>query len=148
MKNIRQDMIHKLISMNNVETQEELARLLGNCGFNVTQATVSRDIKEMGLVKSLSPDGHYKYVTVEHSEMDMQDRFSKLFSNCVTSITPCGNLIVIKTITGGANAAAVAVDSLNWPEIIGCIAGDNTIFLAVEKVEYTSELIRRFQKML
>lgn len=141
-------MIKKIVNANSVETQEELASMLRNCGFNVTQATVSRDIKEMGLIKSLTPEGRYKYATIEHAEMDLQDRFTRVFSQCVTGIIPAGNLIVIKTITGSANAAAVAVDSLKWPEIIGCIAGDNTIFLAIQDTEMVPELCRRFQKML
>lgn len=148
MKAKRHAMINKLIVTQNIETQEELARILRDQGYSVTQATVSRDIKELRLVKVLTPEGRYKYATVEKAEADLQERFIRMFSNCVLSITAAGNLIVIKTIPGSANAAAEAVDSLKWPDILGTIAGDNTIFIAVRDGRSVSEIIKRFQKMI
>ena len=149
MKTKRHAMIIKIIASQDVETQEELARLLGEQGFQVTQATVSRDIKELRLIKVLTSEGHYnKYATVEKAESDLQERFIRLFSNCVVSITNAGNLIVIKTIAGSASVAGEAIDSLKWPEIAGSIAGDNTIFVAVREGKNTSEIIKRFQKMM
>ena len=148
MKNDRQRKIVEIIGENDVETQEELAGLLRASGFHVTQATVSRDIKDMRLVKVLNPDGNYRYVTVESAESDVQDRLIQLFSNCVLSVIPAGNLIVIKTIPGSASTAAETVDSLKWPEIAGCIAGDNTIFLAVHDANDVPEIVSRFQKMI
>ena len=148
MKTKRHAMILKLIASENIDTQEELARLLSAQGFTVTQATVSRDIKELRLIKVLTGDGHYKYATVEKAETDLQERFIRLFSNCVVSITSSGNLIVLKTMAGSAAVAAEAIDSLKWPEIAGSIAGDNTIFVAIREGKNVTELIKKFQKMM
>ena len=148
MKTKRHAMILKLIASEDIDTQEELARFLSAQGFTVTQATVSRDIKELRLIKVLTGDGHYKYATVEKAETDLQERFIRLFSNCVVSITSSGNLIVLKTMAGSAAVAAEAIDSLKWPEIAGSIAGDNTIFVAVREGKNVSDLIKKFQKMM
>lgn len=148
MKSKRHALIIKIIASTEVETQEELARLLCEQGVKVTQATVSRDIKELRLIKVLTPGGGYKYATVEKAESDIQDRFIRLFSNCVVSINNAGNLIVIKTIPGSASVAAEAIDSSNWPEIAGTIAGDNTIFVAVREGKNVPDIIKRFQKMM
>ena len=85
---------------------------------------------------------------MEKAESDLQERFIRLFSNCVVSITNAGNLIVIKTIAGSASVAGEAIDSLKWPEIAGSIAGDNTIFVAVREGNNITEIIKRFQKMM
>ena len=148
MKTKRHAMIIKIIASRDVETQEELARLLGEQGFQVTQATVSRDIKELRLIKVLTSEGRYKYATVEKAESDLQERFIRLFSNIVISVTNAGNLIVIKTISGSASVAGEAIDSLKWPEVAGSIAGDNTIFVAIREGKNTAEIIKRFQKMM
>ncbi|MBQ4423284.1 MAG: arginine repressor [Clostridia bacterium] len=148
MKPKRHAMILKLIAAENIETQEELASLLSAQGFTVTQATVSRDIKELRLIKVLTGEGRYKYATVEKAESDLQERFIRLFSNCVVSITSAGNLIVVKTMAGSAAVAAEAIDSMKWPEIAGSIAGDNTIFVAVREGKNVSDIIKKFQKMM
>ncbi len=148
MKAKRHDLIGKLIASENIETQEELANRLREHGLSVTQATVSRDIKELRLIKVLTAEGRYKYATVEKAEADLQERFIRMFTNCVLSVTSAGNMIVIKTITGSASAAAEAVDSLKWPDILGTIAGDNTIFVAVRDGKSISDMIKKFQKML
>ena len=148
MKSKRHSMILKLIASENIETQEELAKLLSAHGFEVTQATVSRDIKELRLIKVQTGEGRYKYATVERAESDMQDRFISLFSNCVISISSAGNIIVIKTMAGSASVAAEAIDSMKWPEIAGSIAGDNTVFVAVREGKNVAEIIKKFQKMM
>ena len=148
MKSKRHSMILKLIASGNIETQEELAKLLSAHGFEVTQATVSRDIKELRLIKVQTGEGRYKYATVERAESDMQDRFISLFSNCVISISSAGNIIVIKTMAGSASVAAEAIDSMKWSEIAGSIAGDNTIFVAIKDGRSISEVIKKFQKMV
>ena len=148
MKANRHSMILKLIAQQNLETQEELANTLREQGFAVTQATVSRDIKELRLIKVLTPDGHYKYATVEKAESDLQDRYIRMFANCVLSISAAGNHCVIKTITGSASAAGEAVDSMKWPEIAGTIAGDNTVFVAVKDGKSIPEIVKRFQKLM
>lgn len=148
MKAKRHAMIQKIITAQNVETQEELASLLREQGYSVTQATVSRDIKELRLIKVLTPEGRYKYATVEKAEADLQERFIRMFSNCVLSVTAAGTLIVVKTITGSASAAGEAIDSLKWPDILGTIAGDNTIFIAVREGKSVMDIVKRFQKMM
>ncbi len=148
MKAKRHDMINKLIASENIETQEELAAKLREQGLSVTQATVSRDIKELRLIKVLTPEGRYKYATVEKAETDLQERFIRMFSNCVLSVTASGSIIVIKTIAGSASPAAEAVDSLKWPDIIGTIAGENTIFIVVREGRPVNEIIKKIQKML
>ena len=148
MKTKRHAMIIKIITSRDVETQEELARLLGEQGFQVTQATVSRDIKELRLIKVLTPEGRYRYATVEKAEADMQERFIQMFANCVLSVATAGNLVVIKTISGSASAAAEAIDSMKFPEVVGSIAGDNTIFIAVHEARAVPEVVRKFQKMM
>ncbi len=148
MKAARHAMILELIEQYDVETQDELAEHLRQHNFSVTQATVSRDIKELRLIKALSDTGTYKYATVDKAETGLQERFNRIFSQSVVSINSAGNLIVIKTITGTASAAAETVDSLKWKEIVGTIAGDNTIFIAVKDVKMVTELIKRFQSIL
>ena len=148
MKALRQEKIREIVENNIVETQSDLAERLRREDFAVTQATVSRDIKELRLIKVLTGDGHYKYATVEKAETDLQERFIRLFSNCVVSITSSGNLIVLKTMAGSAAVAAEAIDSLKWPEIAGSIAGDNTIFVAVREGKNVTDLIKKFQKMM
>lgn len=148
MKSKRHSMILKLIASENIETQEELARILSAHGFDVTQATVSRDIKELRLIKVQTGEGRYKYATVERAESDLQDRFINVFSNCVISMIAAGNIIVVKTIAGSASAAAEAIDSLRWPEIAGSIAGDNTIFVAVKDGKSIGDVMKKFQKMI
>ena len=148
MKVKRHEVINKMIASENIETQEELASKLREMGLSVTQATVSRDIKELRLIKVLTPEGRYKYATVEKAESDLQERFIRMFSNCVLSVTASGNIIVIKTIAGSASPAAEAVDSMKWPDILGTIAGDNTIFIVVREGRPVNEIIKKFQKML
>lgn len=148
MKAKRHAVITRLIAAQNIETQEELAGILREHGFSVTQATVSRDIKELRLIKVLTPEGRYRYATVDKAEADLQERFIQMFANCALSVVTAGNLIVIKTIAGSASAAAEAVDTLKWPEIVGTIAGDNTIFLAIHDAKAVPELVRKFQKMM
>ena len=104
------------------------------------------------IAEKLAKDGHDVVIncasSVEKAEADMQERFIQMFTNCVLSVNSAGNLIVLKTIAGSASAACEAVDSLKWPEILGTIAGDNTIFLAVHDVKAVPELVRKFQKMM
>lgn len=148
MKSKRHSAILKLIASENIETQEDLASLLSEQGYKVTQATVSRDIKELRLIKVQNGEGRYKYATVERAESDLQDRFISMFSSCVISISSSGNLIVIKTMPGSASVAAEAIDSMRWNEIAGSIAGDNTIFVAIKDGRSVSDVARKFQKMM
>ncbi|MGI6161344.1 MAG: arginine repressor [Christensenellales bacterium] len=148
MKTARHTRILELVQKADIETQDELADILRRDGFQVTQATISRDIKELRLVKVLSSSGVYKYATVHKAESGLMDRFIRMFSESVLSMASAGNLVVLKTISGSANVAAEAVDAMKWPEIVGTIAGDNTIFVAVSKPEYVNEVISKFKGIM
>ncbi len=148
MKTKRHSVILDIISQNDVETQEDLAKRLREKGIEVTQATVSRDIKELRLIKVLAADGNYKYATVDKAETGRQERFISIFAHAVLSISTTGNLVVIKTMTGTANAATEAIDSLDWKEIVGTIAGDNTIFIAVNEDADIHRLVEKFRDMM
>lgn len=148
MKSARHAAILDIIEKDDVETQENLATHLGKRGIRVTQATVSRDIKELRLIKVLSVNGTYKYATVDKAEVGLKERFINIFAHSVVSVQYSGNLIVIKTISGTATAAGETIDSLKWSEIIGTIAGDNTIFIVAKDAALVPELVRRFQSMM
>ena len=148
MKTMRHAAILEIIKQNNIETQEDLTLALKGHGIDVTQATVSRDIKELRLIKAQTGDGAYHYAMVDKAERGMTDRFMRIFSDSVLSITSSGNLIVIKTIAGSAHAAAEAVDELSWPEVIGTIAGDNTILVIAQQSASTADIIQRFNALM
>ena len=148
MKAARHAMILDLIETFNIETQDDLAMRLKDRGINVTQATVSRDIKELRLIKVLAEDGGYKYATVDKAEAGLKERFIRIFSNSVVSIASTSNLIIIKTISGTGNAAAEGIDSMRWNEVAGTLAGDNTIFVAIKDIKSVPELVKRFNAML
>ena len=147
MKNKRHEAILRLIETQDIETQEELARLLKENGFSITQATVSRDIKELRLIKTLSEKGVYKYSLAEKNTAQSLSVFMRMFAETVTSIETSGTFIIIKTLPGSANAAVEAVDSLKWPEIVGTLAGDNTIFIAIRDGANISEIVRKLKRL-
>lgn len=135
MKSNRQNAILEIIDEFDVETQEELALHLNERGFNVTQATISRDIKELHLIKTQAGKNAYKY-TVNHTSRTLNtERLLRVFRDTVTDIQVTGNIIVVRTLSGSANAAAEAIDNLGEDSILGSIAGDNTIFVAVKSGE-------------
>ena len=148
MKNARQAAILSIIEQNDVETQEDLAKKLKDMGIVVTQATVSRDIKELRLLKVLSASGGYKYATADKAEHGLSERFVRMFKDSVLSISFAGNIIVIKTLSGSANAAAEAIDSMRLPEILGTMAGDNTILAIVHSEAEAARTVASFQDML
>ena len=148
MKTNRHTIILDIINTMDIDTQEELALELARRGFKVTQATISRDIKELRLIKVLSSSGTYKYATVDRAEVALFDRYVKIFAQSVLSIIPCGNLIVLKTIAGSANVAAEAIDALKWSEIAGTIAGDNTIFCVITDASKALEITEKFKSLI
>lgn len=148
MKYSRHSKILDIIENYEVETQEELSFYLKNAGFNVTQATVSRDIKELRLIKVLTKNGKYKYSTIKQQESGISERFIKLFKDSVLSIDSSGNIIVIKTLIGAANAACAAIDAIDSKDIIGTIAGDDTLFLLVKDGMDVNEVIEKFKKIM
>ena len=148
MKSVRHDLILDIIDKKDIETQEELAAELKARGVKVTQATVSRDIKELRLLKVLSENGGYKYATAERAEKGMSERFIRILAESVMSIESAMNLIVIKTISASAQAAAEAIDSLKWPELLGTIAGDNTILVIARSEEAVESVVSRFHALI
>lgn len=148
MKYSRHNKILELIQKYEVETQEELAQLLNNNGFNVTQATISRDIKELKLIKIQTPNGKYKYAAGTQSHQSITDRFIKVFKDTILSVTHSNNIIIIKTLTGCANAACEAIDALNMNNILGTIAGDNTIFVVVDEKAHVQGLVNQFNELI
>ena len=147
MKSVRHDLILDIIDKKDIETQEELAAELKARGVKVTQATVSRDIKELRLLKVLSENGGYKYATAERAEKGMSERFIRILAESVMSIESAVNLIVIKTISASAQAAAEAIDSLKWPELLGTIAGDNTILVIARSEDAVESVVSRFHAL-
>ena len=129
-KNKRQDLITELIMTRKVATQEELTRLVRESGFKATQATISRDIKELGIIKQTQQDGTVAYSITDKIINSAPERILSVLSNSLTGISVAMNILVIKTLPGMAQAAAFALDSLDHPEIVGTIAGDDTIFVA------------------
>ena len=117
-------------------------------GVKVTQATVSRDIKELRLLKALAANGRYKYATVEYAERGMKERFVRILSEAVLSVDNAENLVVIKTIAAGAAAACEAIDSLKWPEVMGTIAGENTLLIITRTREAAESFITRLAPLI
>ena len=148
MRYTRQNKIIELITEFEIDTQEKLAEQLEKAGFEVTQATVSRDIKELRLVKSLGPSGKYKYCLPDTGTEGNIDRYLSIFKDTVRSVKSSGNMIVVKTLTGCANAACEAIDSLGFDNILGSIAGDNTIFIVVEDEERAQSLTDHFENLM
>ena len=148
MKAKRQALIREIIENQSIQTQEELAEALREHGMVVTQATVSRDIKEMHLLKVLSEDGGYRYATMDKSEQGMNDRLIRMLSDSVVDMSSANNLIVIHTLPGSAHVAGEAVDSMRWPDVLGTIAGDNTILVIVRSNEGVEGVLKRFRPIV
>ena len=149
MKFQRHNLILKLIEEESIETQKELSDRLRAAGFLVTQATVSRDIKELRLVKVLDRDDKYKYaVAAPDAGGEFAARFRNIYRESVVRIDYAGHMVVIKTLTGVASAAAAAIDNMNPPHIVGSLAGDDTIFLDMRDEQHAAELCEEIQAML
>ena len=148
MKAMRHAMILQLIDGMEIDTQEMLADQLLARGVSVTQATISRDIKELRLVKVLTDHGTYKYSTADRVEKNVSDRMIRLFSESAVSLTEAENLIVIKTLPASAGIACEAIDGLNWNEIAGTLAGENSIFVAIKSKEQVPAVMNRFRAMM
>lgn len=149
MKARRQMKVQEIITKEIIHTQEELADKLQMSGFNVTQATVSRDIKEMGLIKVPSADADYRYaVPNEVHPTNLQDRLIRVLRETVVSINDTESLIVIRTIPGNAHALAAVMDNSNWEEVIGTVAGDDTILLVIKPKEAVTGVLERITNLL
>lgn len=148
MKKSRQEKILEIIESKDVETQEELANYLKEAGFAVTQATVSRDIRKLKLSKISDGKGRQKYVASKREDGSVEDRYIRVLREGFTSIDMAQNLVVIRTVSGMAMAVAAALDAMKFPEVLGCIAGDDTIMVASRTVEEAGELIHKIREML
>jgi len=148
MKLARHAKILEIINSQDIETQEELAEELKKSGMNVTQATVSRDIKELKLIKVLSDTGKYKYATITHTESFMSNKLVNIFTQTVINVETVENFVVVRTISGSASAAAEAIDSLNFDGIAGTLAGDNTIFVLARTQEKAQTISQKMKKMI
>lgn len=147
MKENRQKRMIEIIQKHDVGTQEELAERLREAGFSVTQATVSRDIRELKLSKVPTADGGQKYVALDQEEAHPGDRFIRVLQDAFSSVEAAQNLLVVKTVSGMAMAAAAALDALRFAEVVGCIAGDDTIFVASHTVEEAHALMDKIKSI-
>lgn len=132
MKTKRQRKIIELISDYDIETQEELAKMLIDSGFAVTQATVSRDIRELNLTKTAAENGKQKYALPNSGPVILNNKYMRVLNDGILSIKISANILVVKTVSGMAMAVGAAIDAINIKEIIGCIAGDDTIMCVID----------------
>ena len=148
MKRQRHEVVVDLINKYDIETQEELAAYLREEGFDVTQATVSRDIRELKLSKIATGNGKQKYIILKNDDSYLGDKFIRVLRDGFVSMNMAQNILVIKTVQGMAMAVAAAVDAMKFPEIVGCIAGDDTIMAAVKSVDDTMVVMEKINKIL
>ena len=148
MKVERHSKIVELIGKYEIETQEELAERLNEAGFNVTQATVSRDIRELKLTKMQSESGRQRYMVLESPRGTSAIKYIRILKDGYMSMDMAQNILVIKTVSGMAMAVAAALDALKFSEVVGCIAGDDTIMVAVRTVEDTQILMDKIHLMI
>ena len=148
MKSARHQAILDLIEKYPIDRQEDLLEHLRRAGFDVTQATVSRDIRELGLTKMSVDGGSQRYVSVQNTEAVMNDKLLRILKDGFLSVDMAQNMLVIRTVSGMAMAGAVALDALKWHEILGCIAGDDTIFCAVRNTEEAYEVMNKLNKIV
>ena len=149
MKTHRQSRVKEIVERLVIRTQDELADALRSEGIDVTQATVSRDIKEMLLVKVPTGDGSYRYAFPSNNNVTVSvARLEKTFQDSVLSVNCSGNIIVLRTLPGTAQAVAYVLDNVRWPEIIGTVAGDDTIFLVVKPEKVVEVVKERFESIM
>lgn len=148
MKKIRHAKIIEMIQKHDVETQEELAKYLREAGLAVTQATVSRDIKELKLSKIPMRNGRQKYIILKQEDSHLGDKYIRVLRDGFSSMAMAQNILVVKTVSGMAMAVAAALDAIRFQEIVGCIAGDDTIMCAVRSVDDTILVMDKLKKLL
>lgn len=148
MKKTRHAKILEMIQQTEIDTQEELAARLRGEGFQVTQATVSRDIRELKLSKIPAASGGQRYVALKQEDKRLEDKYIRVLRDGFSSMDIAQNILVMKTVSGMAMAVAAALEALDFNEIVGCIAGDDTIFLAMHSVEEAGMLVEKISEML
>jgi transcriptional regulator of arginine metabolism len=148
MKRQRHEVVVELINKYDIETQEELASYLRKEGFDVTQATVSRDIRQLNLSKISAGNGRQKYIILNNDDSRLGDKYIRVLRDGFVMMSMAQNILVIKTVQGMAMAVAAAIDAMKFPEIVGCIAGDDTIFAAVSTVEDTKVVMGKINDIV
>ena len=148
MKVSRHAKIIELIAQHDIETQEELAEYLNREGFKVTQATVSRDIRDLRLTKVAVDGSRQKYVVLAPEKDEMNEKYIRVLRDGYISMDMAQNILVIKTVSGMAMAVAAALDAIHFSEIVGCIAGDDTVMCAVRTVDDTIVLMDKIRKLI
>ena len=148
MKKGRHAAIIRIIERQSVETQQELAQLLNEEGFDVTQATVSRDINALKLSKIPAANGHQKYVMIHQDEKLLSAKYVNVLKEGFVSMDMAQNILVVKTVSGMAMAVAAAIDAMKYPEIVGSIAGDDTIMMAIRSVDDTKSIMNQIMLLL
>lgn len=148
MKVNRHVKIVELVNKYDIETQEELADRLREEGFQITQATVSRDIRDLKLTKVPTDDGRQKYVVMKATENALRDKYIRIMKDGFISMDMAMNILVIKTVSGMAMAVGAAIDEMRWHEVVGCIAGDDTIMCAVRTMEDTAVVMEKIRKIV
>ena len=148
MKINRHAKIVELVNKYHIETQEELADRLNQEGYKVTQATVSRDIRDLKLTKVQTEAGRQKYAVLQKSESKVPEKYGRILRDGFISMDVAQNILVIKTVSGMAMAVAAAIDDMNWHEVVGCIAGDDTIMCAIRTVEDAEVVMEKFRRIV
>lgn len=148
MKTKRQTKMLELIKKHDIETQEELSDYLQKEGYQVTQATVSRDIRELKLTKVAMSNGRQKYAALTEANEDLSEKYTRVFRDAFVSMDMAQNILVIKTVSGMANAAGAALDNMNYSEVVGCIAGDDTIACINRSTDDTIILMDKIKKII
>ena len=149
MKTRRHSKILELIQQHNIDTQEELLKLLRAEGYDVTQATVSRDIKELRIVKEMAENGGYRYAVSNADPVaTFSGRLRTIFKECVLGYDYAQNIIVVRTMPGLASAAASAIDALNWSSVVGTLAGDDTLFIVMRENNAAAALCGEIKNLL
>ena len=148
MKTKRQRKIIELITNYDIETQEELAAKLVENGFNVTQTTISRDIRELNLTKIATKGGKQKYAVQSSSDIVSNSKYMRVLNDGIITMDTAGNILVVKTVSGMAMAVAAALDAMQIKEILGCIAGDDTIMCVVKHAEETDRVKEHIESFI
>lgn len=147
-RTLRQQKILEIIANKEIDTQEELCEELNKVNFNVTQATISRDVKDLKLYKVAGTQKKYRYASLETYVESVADRMTNLFKGCVLSINFAKNLIIVKTLRGNGGTVGVFIDSLQINEIIGCVAGDDTLLIVVDSDEHALKVMEILKEYL
>ncbi len=148
MKSVRQKKILQIIENSVVSTQKDLADALIDAGFEVTQATVSRDIKELNLIKIAAGENLYRYAAPQEAVMVSEKKFEFVLQEFVLEVDYSENMVVVKTAPANANVVAYALDNFTWKEVIGTVAGDDTILLVIKPKEKTLEIVNRIKSYI